>query len=87
MIRDYDCDVVGSCEITEVRTQPSNLRTPFGERVGRLAAFLEFCAIIGSNAVDDDDADIEAFDCHRDLILQNVLLGFKIVNVSTLNPS
>lgn len=53
----------------------------------RLAAFLEFCAIIGSDTVDNDDADVETLDCYWNLVLQNVFLGFKVVDASALNAS
>ena len=53
----------------------------------RLAAFFEFCAIVGSDTVDYDDSDVEPLDCYRDLVLQNVFLGFEVVDVSALNAS
>lgn len=53
----------------------------------RLAALFEFCTIIGSDTVDYDDADIKSFDCHWNLVLQDVFLGFQVVDVSVLNAS
>ena len=87
LVGDYDGNVMSSCKIAEVRAQLGDLRTAFGERVCRLAAFFEFCAIIGRDTVNDDDADIESFDCHRDLVLQDMFLGFKVVDTSALYAS
>ena len=53
----------------------------------RLAAFFEFCAIVGSDTVDYDDSDVEPLDCYRDLVLQNVFLGFEVVDASALYAS
>ena len=53
----------------------------------RLAALFEFRAIIGRDTVDYNDADIVTLDCHGHLVLQNVFLGFEVVDVSTLNAS
>ena len=64
-----------------------DLCTAFGERVCRLAAFFEFCAIVGSDTVDYDDADIEALDCYWHLVLQDVFLGLEVMDASALNAS
>lgn len=53
----------------------------------RLAAFFELCAIVGSDTVDYDDSDVEPLDCYRDLVLQNVFLGFEVVDASALYAS
>lgn len=53
----------------------------------RLAALFEFRAIIGRDTVDYDDADIVPLDCHGYLVLQNMFLGFEVVDVSALNAS
>lgn len=87
LIGDYNGDIMSPCKITEVRTQPGDLCTAFGERMCRLAAFLKFCAIVGSDTVNDDDADIETLDCHRNLVLENMLLGFEVVDASALYAS
>ena len=87
LVGDYDSNVVRSCKITEVRAQLSDLCAAFGERMSRLAAFFEFCAIIGSDTVDYNDADIVPLDCHGHLVLQDVFLGLKIVDASALNAS
>jgi hypothetical protein len=55
--------------------------------VCRLAALFEFRAIIGRDTVDYDDADIEALYGHWNLVLQDVFLGFEVVDVSALNAS
>ena len=69
LVGDYDSDVVGSRKITEVRAQLGDLCTAFSERVCRLAALFEFCAVVGSDAVYYDDADIESLNCYGDLVL------------------
>lgn len=87
LVGDHDGDIMSSCKITEVRAQLGDLCTAFGERVCRLAAFLEFCTIIGSDTVNDDDADIETLDCHWNLVFENMLLGFEVVDASALYAS
>jgi hypothetical protein len=53
----------------------------------RLAAFFEFRAIIGSDAVDYNEADIKALDRYWDLVLQNMFLGFEVVDARALKTS
>lgn len=76
-----------SCEVTEVSGQAGDLSATFRQRVRRSTTLLELCAIVCCDAINHDKSDVESLDCHWDLILQDVFLCFKVMDMSTLDPS
>lgn len=67
--------------------QAGNLSATFGQRVRRFATFLKFRPVVGRNAVDYNDADVESLNSHRNLVLQNVFLGLEVMNAGALYSS
>lgn len=57
-----------------------------GQRVGGFATFGEFGAVVCCYAVYDDQADVEALDGDRDLVAEDVLLSFEVVDSGALDP-
>jgi len=70
-----------------VSAELSDLGATFGERVRGFASFVEFCAVVGRDAVYHYEADVEALDCDGDLKAEYVFLGFKVMDVCALDTS
>lgn len=59
----------------------------FGERLGAFASFgaVEFGAVVGGDAVDDDEPDVLLLNGDWDLVAQDVFLGLDVMDVGALD--
>ncbi len=87
LVRDYNGDVVRSCQVAEELAEANELSGALGHREAptptpistRLAVVVrELCTIICGHGVEDHKANIVPGYCNGDLVGKDMILGFKI---------
>ena len=89
-----DSNVVFPSQATEPCAHLGDLSTTFGKRPsgsrGRCSVagwLVKLCAEIGGNAIDDEQSDIVLGDGHGDLVAEDVILCFEVMDVSAVDPT
>lgn len=74
-------------DLPQQRPELRELIPALGERLGAFPRFapVEFGAVVGCDAVDYEEPDVVLGDGDGDLVAQDVLLGFDIVDVRALD--
>lgn len=85
LVGDYDCYVMRVGKVAEERAELGDLRAAASERLGGFASFGEFGAVVGCYAVDYYEADVVALDCHGELVAEDVVLRFEVVDACALD--
>jgi hypothetical protein len=90
LIRDHDGNIVLTCETSEEDAGGGELCAAVGQgfrTAFALATLVELGAVVSGDGVDDEQRDVVLPDRDGDLIAEDVVLGFQVVDVGAVDAA